>query len=56
MAAFNEKCEKPYYVRMTLGGYTQSFTTGCRFSDLLEYADSDLYEAKKLRTKDIMKA
>lgn len=55
MAAFNEKCEKPYYVRMTLGGYTQSFTTGCRFSDLLEYADSDLYEAKKLRTKDIMK-
>ena len=55
MAAFNGECEKPYYVRMTLGGYTQSFTTGCRFSDLLEYADSDLYEAKKLRTKDIMK-
>ncbi len=55
MAAFNQECEKPYYVRMTLGGYTQRFTTGCRLSDLLEYADSDLYEAKKLRTKDIMK-
>lgn len=55
MAAFNRECEKPYYVRMTLGGYTQSFMTGCKLSDLLEYADSDLYEAKKLRTKDIMK-
>lgn len=45
---FEEVCKR-------MGGYTQSFMTGCRLSDLLEYADSDLYEAKKLRTKDIMK-
>ena len=29
--------------------------TGLLNRRLLEYADSDLYEAKKLRTKDIMK-
>lgn len=55
MTAFNEECEKPYYIRMTIGGYTQAFEAGCRLSELLEDADDDLYEAKKLRTKDILK-
>lgn len=52
---FNQKCEKSYYVRMTIGGYTQSFMVGCKLTDILENADDDLYEAKKLRSKDIMK-
>ena len=55
MTAFNEECEKPYYIRMTIGGYTQAFTPDCRLSELLEDADDDLYEAKKQRTKDILK-
>lgn len=55
MTAFNKECEKPYYIRMTIGGYTQAFEAGCRLSELLEDADDDLYEAKKLRTKDILK-
>lgn len=53
--AFNEACEKPYYIKMTVGGYTQNFMMGCKLSNLLENADDDLYEAKKLRTKEIMK-
>lgn len=52
---FNQECEKPYFIRMTIGGYTQSFMVGCKLSDILENADDDLYEAKKLRSKDIMK-
>ena len=55
MTAFNEECEKPYYIRMTIGGYTQAFAPDCRLSELLEDADDDLYEAKKQRTKDILK-
>lgn len=55
MQQFNDACEKPYIIRMTIGGYTQSFTHGCRLPELLEHADGDLYEAKKKRTKDIMK-
>lgn len=55
MDAFNQKCEKPYYIRMTIGGYTQNFMLGCKLANLLENADDDLYEAKKARTKEIMK-
>ena len=40
---------------MTIGGYTQAFAPDCRLSELLEDADDDLYEAKKQRTKDILK-
>lgn len=55
MEEFNNASEKPYYVRMTIGGYAQCFVMGCSLSNLLENADDDLYEAKKLRTKEIMK-
>ena len=55
MKWFNDDCEKPYYIRMTIGGYTQGFASGCELTGLLENADNDLYEAKKKRTKDIMK-
>lgn len=52
---FNKNCEKSYYIKMTIGGYTQNFMLGCKLSNILENADDDLYEAKKQRTKDIMK-
>lgn len=56
MAKFNQDSEKPYNVRFTIGGYTQSFLQGSRLSNMLENADNDLYEAKKLRDKDVMKS
>ena len=56
MAKFNQESDKPYNVRFTIGGYTQSFLQGCRLSNMLENADNDLYEAKKLRDKDVMKS
>ncbi|MCM1309351.1 MAG: GGDEF domain-containing protein, partial [Butyrivibrio sp.] len=55
MARFNKESDRPYNVRFTIGGYTQSFLQGCRLSNMLENADNDLYEAKKLRDKDVMK-
>ncbi len=56
MAKFNQNSEKPYNVRFTIGGYTQSFLQGSHLSNMLENADNDLYEAKKLRDKDVMKS
>lgn len=56
MGKFNQESDKPYNVRFTIGGYTQSFLQGCRLSNMLENADNDLYEAKKLRDKDVMKS
>lgn len=56
MAEFNQESDRPYNVRFTIGGYTQSFLQGCRLSNMLENADNDLYEAKKLRDKDVMKS
>lgn len=55
VSEFNEKCEKPYYIRMTIGGCVKKITENCRIADCLECADDDLYEAKKYRTKEVMK-
>ncbi len=55
MEEFNRGSDKPYNVRLTIGGYTQSFFQGCRLSTMLENADNDLYEAKKQRDKNVMK-
>lgn len=55
MEMFNAACEKPYYIRMTIGGYTQSFMPDGQLAAFLDNADDDLYEAKKLRSKEIIK-
>lgn len=56
MAKFNQDSDKPYNVRLTIGGYTQRFLQECRLGDMLENADSDLYEAKKQKDKDVIKS
>lgn len=52
---FNQNCEKPYYVEMSLGFHEFICTEDTSLAPMIENADRLLYDAKKSRRKSIKK-
>ncbi|WP_049962784.1 GGDEF domain-containing protein [Ruminococcus sp. HUN007] len=55
MDSFNEFCEKPYYVNMSVGIYPFICGDDIVLSDILEKADEILYQQKKTKRKSVLK-
>ncbi len=53
---FNDRCDKPYYVEFSTGCVTFSCSENYSIVDLISQADVCLYEEKKKRRKNIIKA
>ena len=55
MERFNETCEKPYYVNMSVGIYPFVCDPDINLSDIMEHADELLYMQKKNKRKSVLK-
>lgn len=53
--AFNETCDKPYYVEASVGGAAWSCDEKIDFSGLISRVDLKLYDSKKYRRKSVRK-
>lgn len=53
--AFNETCDKPYYVEASVGGAVWSCDENIDFAGLISRVDLKLYESKKYRRKSVRK-
>lgn len=54
-AEFNEACEKPYYIEMSIGVHEFICDSGVKFDEMLRISDKLLYEAKKNRRLSVKK-
>lgn len=52
---FNNACDKPYYINMSLGIYPFVCDQSIQLSDILENADMLLYKQKKNKRKNVLK-
>jgi len=55
MELFNDTCDKPYYVNMSVGIYPFVCDDDIVLGDILEKADEILYQQKKTKRKSILK-
>ncbi|MBP1592941.1 MAG: GGDEF domain-containing protein [Oscillospiraceae bacterium] len=55
MESFNDTCDKPYYVNMSVGIYPFVCGNDIVLGDILEKADEILYQQKKIKRKSILK-
>ncbi|MBQ6442491.1 MAG: GGDEF domain-containing protein [Lachnospiraceae bacterium] len=53
--AFNETCDKPYYVEASVGGAAWSCDENIDFSGLISRVDLKLYESKQFRRTSVRK-
>lgn len=54
-ATFNQDCEKPYYVEMSIGVHEFICDSHVKFDEMLKISDELLYEAKKSRRLSVKK-
>lgn len=54
-AEFNEQCDKPYYVNVSIGAVEFTIEENINVERVLNLADEDLYEEKKSKVKVIYK-
>ena len=52
---FNDASEKPYMVKVSVGTYILESDNNMKLSEALIFADENLYEEKKKRSKNILK-
>jgi len=52
---FNDNCDKPYYVNMSVGFYEFVITEDTDVEDILRMADENLYQEKKNKVKIVYK-
>ncbi len=55
LARFNEQCDKPYYVNMSVGYYEFTISEETDVEEILRLADENLYEEKKNKVKVVYK-
>ncbi|MDD3413510.1 MAG: GGDEF domain-containing protein [Lachnospiraceae bacterium] len=51
----NERCAKPYYIRLTVGTYEFICNNDIQIQDVLEKADVNLYEEKRHKDRNVLK-
>jgi GGDEF domain-containing protein len=52
---FNQNCDKPYYVEISIGYAVYKWSADLELNQMLSAADLMLYESKQKRRKDVRK-